>query len=212
MEELGAGFYLAMHDLEIRGAGAVLSESQSGEMHEIGFSLYSNMLDSAIKSLKEGREPDMQYPLGVATEIKLHDPALLPEDYCSDIHERLVLYKRMANCDDDEQLNDMHRELVDRFGLLPDPARTLLDCHRLRIVAKPMGIIRIDASEDSIQIQFTPEPPIDPANIIKLIQSSREYSLSGPDRLKVNVEISEVLKRVDRVIRLLADLKEPNAL
>ncbi len=212
MEELGAGFYLAMHDLEIRGAGAVLSESQSGEMHEIGFSLYSNMLDAAIKSLKAGHEPDMQYPLGVATEIKLHDPALLPDDYCSDIHERLVLYKRMANCVDNEQLDDMHRELIDRFGLLPDPARTLLDCHRLRIIAKPMGIIRIDASEDGIQIQFTPEPPIDPANIIKLIQSSREYSLSGPDRLKVQVEIVEVPKRVDRVMKLLADLKEPNAL
>ena len=211
MEELGAGFYLAMHDLEIRGAGAVLSESQSGEMHEIGFSLYSNMLDSAIKSLKEGREPDMAHPLGVATEIKLHDPALLPDDYCNDIHERLVLYKRMANCADDEQLDDMHRELIDRFGLLPDPARTLLDCHRLRIMAKPMGIVRIDASEDSIQIQFIPEPPIDPINIIKLIQGSREYSLSGPDRLKLQVQIEEVPERVNRIKKLLDDLKEPHA-
>lgn len=139
MEELGFGFYLAMHDLEIRGAGAVLSESQSGEMQEIGFSLYSTMLDTAIQSLKQGKEPDMQHPLGVATEINLHVPALLPHDYCHDIHERLVLYKRMANCADDEQLDDMQRELIDRFGLLLNPARALLDCHRLRIATKPLG-------------------------------------------------------------------------
>lgn len=206
MEELGSGFYLAMHDLEIRGAGAVLSESQSGEMQEIGFSLYNSMLDTAIKSLKEGREPDMQHPLGVATEINLHVPALLPEDYCHDIHERLVLYKRMANCIDDEQLDDMQRELVDRFGLLPNPARALLDCHRLRIAAKPLGITRIDASAESILIQFIPNPPVNPAEIIKLIQSSREYSLSGPDRLKIQVQIADVNKRVMRVRELMQKL------
>ncbi len=206
MEELGSGFYLAMHDLEIRGAGAVLSESQSGEMQEIGFSLYSAMLDTAIQSLKQGREPDMQHPLGVATEINLHVPALLPEDYCHDIHERLVLYKRMANCNDDDQLDDMQRELIDRFGLLPNPARALLDCHRLRIAAKPLGITRIDASSESIQIQFIPNPPVNPAEIIKLIQSSREYSLSGQDRLKVQVQIEDVNKRVIRVKELIQKL------
>ena len=206
MEELGSGFYLAMHDLEIRGAGAVLSESQSGEMQEIGFSLYSAMLDTAIQSLKQGKEPDMQHPLGVATEIKLHVPALLPDDYCHDIHERLVLYKRMANCADDEQLDDMHRELIDRFGLLPNPARALLDCHRLRIAAKPLGIIRIDASADSIQVQFIPNPPIDPIKIIQLIQSSREYSLSGQDRLKVQSQIEDVNKRVMRIKELMQKL------
>ncbi len=199
MEELGSGFYLAMHDLEIRGSGAVLSESQSGEMQEIGFSLYSSMLDTAIQSLKKGHEPDMQHPLGVATEINLHVPALLPENYCHDIHERLILYKRMANCADDEQLDDMQRELIDRFGLLPDPARALLDCHRLRIAAKPLGIIRINASSESIQVQFVPNPPIDPANIIKLIQSSREYTLSGPDRLKILVQIETAAQRVVRI-------------
>ncbi|SEN50945.1 transcription-repair coupling factor [Nitrosomonas marina] len=206
MEELGSGFYLAMHDLEIRGAGAVLSESQSGEMQEIGFSLYSAMLDTAIQSLKKGQEPDMQYPLGVATEINLHVPALLPENYCHDIHERLVLYKRMANCTDNEQLDDIQSELIDRFGLLPDSTRALLDCHRLRIAAKPLGIIRIDASAESIQIQFTPEPPVDPARIIQLIQSGREYSLAGPDRLKVQVQIADVKKRVLRIQSLMQSL------
>jgi transcription-repair coupling factor (superfamily II helicase) len=210
MEELGSGFFLAMHDLEIRGAGAVLSESQSGEMQEIGFSLYSSMLDTAIKSLKEGREPDMQHPLGVATEINLHVPTLLPDDYCHDIHERLVLYKRMANCSDDEQLDDMQRELVDRFGLLPDPTRALLDCHRLRIAAKPLGIMRIDASADSIQVQFIPNPPIDPLKIIQLIQSSREYSLSGQDRLKIQVPIADINKRVMRIKELIQRLNINN--
>lgn len=208
MEELGAGFYLAMHDLEIRGAGAVLSESQSGEMQEVGFSLYSAMLDTAIQSLKQGKEPDMQHPLGVATEINLHVPALLPEDYCHDIHERLVLYKRMANCDNDEQLDDMQRELIDRFGLLPNPARALLDCHRLRIAAQPLGITRIDASSDSIQIQFIANPPIDPIKIIQLIQSGREYSLAGQDRLKIQAQIVDVNKRVMRVRELMQKLNE----
>ena len=206
MEELGSGFYLAMHDLEIRGAGAVLSESQSGEMQEIGFSLYSAMLDSAIQSLKQGKEPDVQHPLGVTTEINLHVPTLLPDDYCHDIHERLVLYKRMANCADNDQLDDMQRELIDRFGLLPNPTRALLDCHRLRIAAKPFGITRIDASTDSIQVQFIPNPPIDPLKIIQLIQSSREYSLSGQDRLKIQVKIEDVAKRVMRIKELMQKL------
>ncbi len=206
MEELGAGFYLAMHDLEIRGAGEVLGESQSGEMQEIGFNLYTSMLDAAVKSLKEGREPDMQHPLGIATEINLHVPALLPSDYCNDIHERLVLYKRMANCANDDQLDDMQRELIDRFGLLPDPARALLDCHRLRTAARPLGIVRIDASADSIQVQFIPNPPVDAARIIALIQSSREYKLSGPDRLKIQVQIPGIAQRVARIKKLLNEL------
>ncbi|MBA2482968.1 MAG: transcription-repair coupling factor, partial [Nitrosomonas sp.] len=208
MEELGAGFYLAMHDLEIRGAGAVLGESQSGEMQEIGFSLYSTMLDAAIKSLKEGKEPDMQQPLGVATEINLHVPALLPDSYCNDIHERLIIYKRLANCDNSEQLDDMCRELIDRFGLLPVPAKTLLDCHRLRVAARPLGIMRIDASANSIQVNFAPNPPIDPAKIIQLIQKNREYVLSGPDRLKIDVAIADVEQRVKRMNELIDTLSE----
>ncbi|HRQ05271.1 MAG TPA: transcription-repair coupling factor [Nitrosomonas halophila] len=206
MEELGSGFYLAMHDLEIRGAGAVLGESQSGEMHEVGFNLYSSLLEAAIKSLKAGQEPDMQQPLGVTTEIKLHVPALLPEDYCHDIHERLVLYKRLASCTDDVQLDEIYQELVDRFGLLPDPARALLDCHRLRILAKRCGIVRIDAGPENIQLQFVPEPPIEAVKIIQLIQSGREYSLSGPDRLRVQLAIPDVSERVKAIKELMASL------
>ena len=122
MEDLGAGFYLSMHDLEIRGAGEILGESQSGEMQEIGFTLYADMLNHAVKSLREGREPDISQPLGVTTEINLHTPALLPKDYCTDINQRLTLYKRLANCDGLEELEALHEELIDRFGLLPPPA------------------------------------------------------------------------------------------
>ncbi|HEX8873418.1 MAG TPA: transcription-repair coupling factor, partial [Nitrosospira sp.] len=206
MEELGAGFYLAMHDLEIRGAGEVLGESQSGEMQEVGFNLYAAMLDTAVRSLKEGKEPDMQHPLGIATEINLHVPALLPDDYCNDIHERLVLYKRMANCASEDELDDMQTELTDRFGLMPDPVRALMDCHRLRVIARPLGITRVDAGTDNIQIQFAPNPPVDAGKIVALIQRSREHQLSGPDRLKVQVQITGVTERVKRIKRLFAEL------
>ena len=206
MEELGAGFYLAMHDLEIRGAGEVLGESQSGEMQEIGFNLYSTMLEAAVQSLKEGREPDIQHPLRVSTEINLHVPALLPEDYCSDVHERLVLYKRMANCTNDEQLDEIQVELTDRFGLLPDAVRALLDCHRLRIAATALGITRIEATSDYIQVQFIPNPPVEASRIVAFLQRSRDHQFAGPDRLKIKTQTVSVRDRVTRIKRLIAEL------
>ncbi len=196
MEQLGSGFYLAMHDLEIRGAGEVLGESQSGEMQEIGFSLYTDMLNAAVASLKQGREPDMTHPLGVTTEINLHSPALLPEEYCGDIHQRLVIYKRLANCETQNDLDDMHQELVDRFGLLPEPAKILLECHRLRMLAKPLGIMKVDASADAIQIQFVENPPIDPMKIITLIQSKRHIKMIGQDRLRIELKCEDLDQRV----------------
>ncbi len=207
MEQLGSGFYLAMHDLEIRGAGEVLGESQSGEMQEIGFSLYTDMLNAAITSLRLGKEPDMAHPLGITTEINLHTPALLPSDYCGDIHQRLILYKRLANCSTAEALDDMHQELVDRFGLLPEPAQTLLDSHRLRIAAKPLGISKVDASSEAIQIQFTPDPPIDPMKIITLIQSKRHYKLSGQDKLRIELKYGDVTQRVLAIKNFFNELK-----
>ena len=206
MEQLGSGFYLAMHDLEIRGAGEVLGESQSGEMQEIGFSLYTDMLNAAITSLREGKEPDMAHPLGVTTEINLHTPALLPDNYCGDIHQRLVLYKRLANCSSADELDEMHQELIDRFGLLPPPALTLLDCHRLRIAAKPLGIIKVDASAEAIQIQFVPNPPIDPVKIITLIQTRRQYKLSGQDKLRIELKYSDIAQRVLAIKNFFNDL------
>ena len=206
MEQLGSGFYLAMHDLEIRGAGEVLGESQSGEMQEIGFSLYNDMLSAAITSLRQGREPDMAHPLGVTTEINLHTPALLPDDYCGDIHQRLVLYKRLANCASTEELEEMHQELIDRFGLLPDPANALLDCHRLRIAAKPLGIAKVDASSEAIVIQFVPNPPIDPVKIITMIQSKRHVKMAGQDRLRIELKYGDLKQRVLAVVNFFKEL------
>ncbi|MDH2915622.1 MAG: helicase-related protein, partial [Gallionella sp.] len=207
MEQLGSGFFLAMHDLEIRGAGEVLGESQSGEMQEIGFSLYNDMLAAAIASLKQGKEPDMTHPLGVTTEINLHTPALLPNDYCGDIHQRLVIYKRLANCNTQEDLDDMQQELIDRFGLLPEPAQTLLDSHRLRIMAKPLGISKVDASSESIVIQFIPEPPIDPMKIITMIQSKRHIKMSGQDKLKIDLKYGDLQQRVLAIKNFFGELK-----
>jgi transcription-repair coupling factor (superfamily II helicase) len=207
MEQLGSGFFLAMHDLEIRGAGEVLGESQSGEMHEIGFSLYNDMLSAAITSLRQGHEPDMTHPLGVTTEINLHTPALLPNDYCGDIHQRLVIYKRLANCNTQQDLDDMHQELIDRFGLLPEPAQTLLDSHRLRILAKPLGINKVDASSEAIVIQFVPNPPIDPMKIITLIQSRRYIKMTGQDKLRIELKHEDLQQRVLAIVNFFKELQ-----
>ncbi len=207
MEQLGSGFYLAMHDLEIRGAGEVLGESQSGEMQEIGFSLYTDMLNAAVASLKQGHEPDMAHPLGVTTEINLHSPALLPDEYCGDIHQRLVIYKRMANCIAQSELNNMHQELIDRFGLLPEPAQTLLDSHQLRIAAKPLGICKIDASDAAIQIQFVQNPPINPMKIIILIQSKRYIKMVGQDKLRIELKYDDLNQRVLAIKNFFNELK-----
>ncbi len=206
MEELGAGFYLAMHDLEIRGAGEVLGDSQSGSMQEIGFSLYNDMLNHAVAALKKGIEPDMNQPLGITTEINLHTPALLPDSYCGDIHERLVLYKRFANCSNSDELDDLHAELVDRFGLLPEPAQALQESHRLRLLAKPLGIAKLDASSEAISIQFVPNPPINPARIIELIQTRRNFKLAGPDKLRVTVSSPTLANRVENIRKLFKEL------
>jgi transcription-repair coupling factor (superfamily II helicase) len=202
MEELGSGFYLAMHDLEIRGAGEVLGESQSGEMQEVGFNLYADMLDHAVRSLKAGKEPDLSQPFEVITEVNLHFPALLPAIYCADVHERLVLYKRFANCDTAERLEGMQEELVDRFGELPPAARALIESHRLRLLGKPLGVARIDAAPESIQIQFVPSPPLDPAAVMKLVQKHK-WKLAGPTKLRVDRVTSQLPERAVAVRHIL---------
>ncbi len=205
-EELGAGFYLAMHDLEIRGAGEVLGEGQSGEMQEVGFSLFTEMLKQAVRDLKKGREPDLDAPLGVTTEINLHSPALLPDDYCPGVHERLVIYKRLATCDSEDEIDTIHEELIDRFGLPPQNVKTLIESHRLRLAAREMGIQKLDASEVAIQLTFVPNPPIDPMKIIQLIQSKRNYKLAGQDKLRVESPIPDVAMRIVRVKELMKEL------
>jgi transcription-repair coupling factor (superfamily II helicase) len=206
MEELGSGFFLAMHDLEIRGAGEVLGESQSGEMQEVGFSLYVRMLDAAVRSLRSGREPDLAAPLAVTAEINLHVPALLPADYVSDVHERLVLYKRLANCETLEALEALREELIDRFGLPPEPVRALIDCHRLRILGQPLGIARIDAAETAIQLQFVAKPPIEPARVLNLVRQKKHYRLAGQDKLRIELKLPDVKARVTAVREAFGEL------
>jgi len=206
MEDLGAGFYLAMHDLEIRGAGEVLGESQSGGIHDVGFALYTEMLEHAVRSLKKGKEPDLASPLNVATEVNLHSPALLPETYCGDVHERLVIYKRLANCSSDDELERLTEELVDRFGPLPDATRVLLECHKLRIQGAPLGVQKIDASASGIVVQFVPQPPVDPKRVLQLVQSSRIYRLPGPDRVRIEMKHEDMKMRSNEVRQFLKKL------
>jgi len=207
MEDLGSGFYLAMHDLEIRGAGEVLGESQSGEMQEIGFQLYADMLKAAVSALKAGREPDLSAPLGVTTEINLHVPALLPEVYCNDVHERLVLYKRLANCDSAEELEALQEELVDRFGRPPEPALALLACHRLRLVAKPLGVAKIDAGPERSTLQFVKHPPFDAGALILLVQRDGRIRFAGPDRIRIERAAPTLADRVALVRDFLGRLR-----
>ncbi len=205
-DELGAGFTLAMQDLEIRGAGEILGEGQSGEMIQVGFTLYTEMLKQAVRDLKKGRQPDLDAPLGITTEIKLHSPALLPESYCPDIHERLVLYKRLAVCETVQQINAIHEELVDRFGLPEQPVKTLIESHHLRLAAKELGIDAIDATSEAVTITFGKHHQIDPAEIILLIQTDKKYRLAGADKLKFTAQMEDVEARIKTVKNLLRRL------
>ncbi len=209
MEELGAGFYLAMHDLEIRGAGEALGEAQSGNVQDIGYQMYVDMLGAAVKALKAGREPDLLHPLGVTTEINLHEPALLPDVYCPDVHARLNLYKRLASCADEARLQDVAEEIVDRFGRMPPAAQNLLETHRLRLLAARYGVAKVDAAETQTLVQFVPDPPIDGARIIALVQKHRYVRLAGTDRLRIERNAPDAAARARLVRETLQQLGEP---
>ena len=209
MEELGSGFYLAMHDLEIRGAGEVLGESQSGNMLEVGFQLYNEMLAEAVRCLKNGQEPDLLAPLQAATDINLHAPALLPDDYCGDVHLRLSFYKKLATAKTSAQIDALLEELVDRFGKLPPQAQTLLDVHRLRVLCAPYGVVKVDATPGQITISFKPQPPVDPMAIVALIQKNRHIKLVGNERLRIERALPEPGARAQQVRELLRSLGQP---
>jgi transcription-repair coupling factor (superfamily II helicase) len=209
MEELGSGFYLAMHDLEIRGAGEVLGENQSGNMMEVGFQLYNDMLSEAVRSLKAGREPDLLSPLAATTEINLHAPALLPDAYCGDVQTRLNLYKRLATAEKAEQIDTLLEEITDRFGKLPAQGQTLFDTHRLRVLARPYGVQKIDAGPKVMNIVFRPNPPIEPLRIIELVQKNRAIKLAGNDKLRIDREIAEAKERAQYVRDVLRALGQP---
>jgi transcription-repair coupling factor (superfamily II helicase) len=211
MEELGSGFYLAMHDLEIRGAGEVLGENQSGNMQEVGFQLYNDMLSEAVRSLKAGKEPDLLSPLSATTEINLHAPALLPDAYCGDVHTRLNLYKRLATADKPDQLDKLLEEVTDRFGKLPPQGQTLFDTHRLRVLAKPYGVQKVDAGPQGITITFRPNPPVDAMAIISLVQKNRHIKLAGNEKLRIEKAQPDPKDRAQTVRDVLRSLGAPVA-
>jgi len=197
LEELGAGFTLATHDLEIRGAGELLGDEQSGQIQEIGFGLYTELLDRAVRALKSGKIPDFDLSSEHETEVELHLPALIPDDYLGDVHARLTLYKRIASARSDDELRDLQVEMIDRFGLLPDPTKQLFAVATIKLMATPLGIRKLDFGANGGRIVFRENPEVDPMTIIKLIQRlPRVYKLDGQDKLKITLDLPGATERI----------------
>jgi len=210
MEELGAGFVLATHDLEIRGAGELLGEQQSGQVTEIGLSLYLDMLEHAVRALKAGREPVLDQPLAAATEVELRLPAFLPEVYVGDVHMRLSLYKRIAAADSDAALDELSAEIHDRFGPLPPAAQSLLRIARLKLTARTLGVRRLDLGPQGGSVLFEERSAIDPATVVRMIQTgARAYRLEGPLKLRVSRQLPTENTRFEFAADLLRRLGEP---
>ncbi|HGX92409.1 MAG TPA: transcription-repair coupling factor [Candidatus Tenderia sp.] len=204
LEGLGAGFTLATHDLEIRGAGELLGDEQSGQIQEVGFSMYSELLERAVKALKEGKEPNLDQPLEQHAEVDLKIPALLPADYLPDVHTRLVLYKRIANAETSDELRELQVEMIDRFGLLPDAAKNLFRVTELKLKAQPLGIKKIDAGPQGGRLIFNTTPNIDPMKIITLIQKEpKTYKLDGQEKLRFIMPLEETDTRIAMVEKVL---------
>jgi len=209
MEELGAGFVLATHDLEIRGAGELLGEEQSGQVTEIGLSLYLDMLEHAVDALKAGREPVLDQPLAAATEVELRLPAFLPESYVSDVHVRLSLYKRIAAAASDSALDELTAELHDRFGPLPPAAQSLLRIAKLKLAARVLGVRRLDLGPQGGSVLFEERSEVDPGTLVRLIrQGPREYRFDGPLRLRIARQLPAESARFEFAAQLLRRLGE----
>ena len=207
LEELGAGFTLATHDLEIRGAGELLGDEQSGQIHEIGYNLYMELLERAVAALKSGKTPDLESPLNAGPEVDLHVPALIPEDYVPDVHLRLVLYKRIASTPSREELDELKVELIDRFGPLPAFAQSLFRSTYLKLRAAALGIRKIDAGPNSGYLIFEEQNNIDPKRVLKLVQGRpKEYKLDGPLKLRFAHDARNEEKLFARVEQLVEQL------
>jgi len=212
LEDLGIGFALASHDLEIRGAGELLGEGQSGQIHEVGFSLYSDLLDRAVEALKSGKEPALDQPLAQNTEVDLHIPALLPDDYLPDVHTRLVMYKRIASAQGDEALRALQVEMIDRFGLLPAQAKNLIGVARLRQQAEAMGVERIEAGPGGGVVQFSATPKVDAAALVRMVQEQPAmYRLDGQEKFRFRTETNTPEERIEVVEKLLSAVAMPTA-
>ncbi len=212
LEALGSGFTLATHDLEIRGAGELLGDTQSGQIQEIGFSLYTELLGRAVDSLRAGEEPDLESPLNAGVDINLHVAALLPDDYVPDVHLRLILYKRISSCTSEADLRDLQVELIDRFGLLPEPAKNLIRIAAIKRSAATLGIEKIDAADKGGFLIFGAKSHIDPVALVQLVQNSAQtYKLQGSHRLQFRGDYDDLAKRflaVENLLQRLAGNRE----
>jgi transcription-repair coupling factor (superfamily II helicase) len=209
LEDLGAGFALATHDLEIRGAGELLGDDQSGQITSIGFSLYMDMLEQAVKALKEGKEPSLDDALAQQTEVELRVPALLPDDYVSDVNMRLSMYKKLANCNSPRELDEFRIECIDRFGLLPDAAKNLVDIAMLKLKAKHLGIEKIEMNASGGTLTFSSTMKVNPSYIIQLVQKrSREFKLEGSQKLKWLIKTDDAQKRIKKVLSLFDEFEQ----
>jgi transcription-repair coupling factor (superfamily II helicase) len=203
--ELGVGFTLATHDMEIRGAGELLGEDQSGQIESIGFSLYMDMLDRAVKAIQDGKTPNLDAPLEpISQEVNLHISTLIPEDYLPDIHGRLILYKRIANAASVDELDDLYAEFVDRFGLPPDPLKRLFKVTALKLRAQPLGITRLDLGEKGGRLEFSMETRVDPMALIRLVQSEPgSYRMEGATTLRITRTLEDFERRIEYAYHLL---------
>lgn len=209
LEDLGAGFTLATHDLEIRGAGELLGEEQSGQIQSVGFSLYMEMLEQAVQALKEGKEPSLDELLREQTEVEIRIPALLPDDYIPDVNSRLSMYKRIASVAGEEELNELKVELIDRFGLLPDAAKNLLAIAELKILAANIKVKKIEAHDKGGFIEFYPNADINPAYLVRLLQSQpKKFAMEGPTKFKFSVPLTDRRQRVQFIRDLLNEFNQ----
>lgn len=201
-DDLGAGFSLASHDLEIRGAGELLGEEQSGNINTVGFTLYMEMLERAVKAIRAGKTPNLDQPLALATEVNLRVSALIPDEYLPDVHNRLMLYKRICNAKSEEELNELQVEMIDRFGLLPDPVKNLFTVTAIKLEAEQLGISKIDAGPSGGRLEFSGETHVDPMRLVKLIQTQpKRYKLEGGDKLRFILPSEDATQRFE-VVRL----------
>jgi transcription-repair coupling factor (superfamily II helicase) len=207
LEDLGSGFYLAMHDLEIRGAGEVLGERQSGEIANVGFDLYNQMLKEAVRALKRGETPDVEHPFASVAEINLHAPALLPSDYVPDVNQRLGFYKELAAAETPDAIDAVVENLADRYGEIPPQAKTLIDEHRIRLLCEKLGIRKVDASEKVIYLTVADKPKFEPLKFIDLMQSRRDMRMTGPNRVQIAQSTGNVESRIAAVKGILGKLE-----
>lgn len=206
-QDLGAGFMLATHDLEIRGAGELLGEEQSGQIESIGFTLYMQLLDEAVAAIRDGRTPNAELPLSHGTEMNLRIPALIPEDYLPDVHNRLMLYKRIASVNDKDGLKELQVEMIDRFGLLPEPAKNLIRQSELRIHAEALGIVKVDAGKEWARLEFGSSTPVDPLVLVKKVQSSPDqYRLEGANSFRFRLKDASTSGKLDGISDMLGQL------